>query len=207
VEALDNYSAALALTFAGTGLNGGPAELQTNATLNGRRDPASQRLDMQYHANGVNPSGLGLGSEADGQFRLLIAGDTAYVTQNVGTDTEACVALPSSMAEGLIGSLVSYDGLVGTDLPELTRVEPNEVINGVESRHYHLDNLTTGEFTGGTMDVWVAREGGYVTRIVINGTGTFTGLGEGTLNATYELVATQQAVDYSPPGDCEALSS
>lgn len=205
VESFDNYGTKVTLAFMGRNPADQTASLTTEALVNGRRNPVSQLLVMNYTGSGVNTAEMGLGDQAQGQFSILVTPQQAYVTQNVNTASEACVSLPAASATPLIASLTSFDDLIGTALPEMGRVEPNEVIAGMESRHYHLDNLVNDKFSGGTVDIWVARDTGVVTRLVINGSGTFPTLGTGTLNASYELTSTQQSVDFSPPADCAAL--
>lgn len=205
VESFENYGAQVTLSFMGRNPADQTASLTTDARVNGRKSPFSQLLVMSYTAAGVNTAEMGLGEQAQGQFSILVTPEQAYVTQNVNTADEACVSLPSASATPLIASLTSFDDLIGTNLPEMTRVEPNEVVAGMESRHYRLENLVNEKFTGGTVDVWVSRETGVITRLVINGSGSFPNLGIGSLNATYELTSTQQAVDFSPPGDCAEL--
>jgi hypothetical protein len=205
LDKLDNYSAKLTLAFQGTNTSGAPASLTTTSFLNGRRNPFSQMLEMQYDAGGVNTAEIGLGEAASGQFRILITPETAYITQNINTDNEACVSVQSQEASTLVTSLTSFDDLLGTSVPVMNRVDPNEVIANLESRHYHLDTLTNTQFTSGTLDVWVDRASGVVTKLVINGNGTFPNLGTGLMNTQYELLSTLQSVDYSPP-DCAPLN-
>ena len=206
-DQIDTYSARLTLEFKGTNpVTSQLATLTTDTMFSSRHDPPSKLLDTTFDAVSVDTSALGLGPSPQGEFKVLLAGNTAYVTQGVGTDGEACVSTPAAQAADLFTGLSNYDDLLGTAVPPLQRVEPNELVNGLESRHYHVEGFSAGQFTSASLDVWVARNGGFATRIILTGDGTFPNLGAGHLTTTYEITSTQQTVDYSPPGDCTPLN-
>lgn len=206
-DQIDTYSAHLTLEFKGTNpVTSQLATLNTDTTFSSRRDPPSKLLDSTFDAVSVDTSALGLGPLPKGEFKVLLAGNTAYVTQGIGTEGEACVSTPAAQAADLFKGLSNYDDLLGTVVPPLQRVEPNELVNGLESRHYHAEGFGAGQFSSASLDVWVARKGGFATRIILTGDGTFPNLGAGHLTTTYEITSTQQTVDYTPPTDCSPLN-
>ena len=77
-------------------------------------------------------------------------------------------------------------------------------MNGIPSRHYvyGLDNLQPSvRMTSARGDLWVAREGGYVVRLTLEGQGTYhdTYTASGTLRLVYDLYDVNVPLSISPP--------
>jgi hypothetical protein len=128
-----------------------------------------------------------------------------YFEAEAGGNPYSCVTLSGDALAAPSASFMTLDSLIPPGaLTGMQRVEPNEIIGGIESRHYRAENVAAGEFTSATVDVWVAREGGYVTRMEITGQGTFADMGTGEMRAAYSLVSANQPVDIIPPSVCTA---
>jgi hypothetical protein len=103
-----------------------------------------------------------------------------------------------------------YDGeVVGAAdlLPcirQAERVLPDETVNGIPSQHYVYDveHLPADVgMTGARGDLWVAREGGYLVRLTLQGQGTYyrNYAGQGTLRLVYDLYDVDVPLTIVPP--------
>jgi hypothetical protein len=108
-------------------------------------------------------------------------------------------ALESEYAGQVVG--------VGDLLPfvqQAGRVMPDETVNGIACKHYayDLNNLQTQSgMTSAQGDIWVAKDGGYVVRLTMNGQGTYYGTysSSGTLNLVYDLYDVNAPISINPP--------
>ena len=92
-------------------------------------------------------------------------------------------------------------GQLFNNLEDLKRVRPDEKINGVDSRHYTFDEKVLGKLIGDATgdvkadgDVWIAKDGGYVTKYVLtievkggNAGMLDPNMAEGTFSMAWEL--------------------
>ncbi len=114
-------------------------------------------------------------------------------------------------------SLIS-SGNIFSNLEELKRVRPDQKINGIDSRHYQFNekaltkllNLDTGQATANG-DVWIAKDGGYVTKYVVtievknsNGGILDPNMVEGSLEMTYELQEVNGNIKIELPAEATA---
>jgi hypothetical protein len=65
-------------------------------------------------------------------------------------------------------------GNIFSDLEQMRRVRPDEKISGIDSRHYEFDEQVLGRVFGqdvgdvtATGEVWIAKDGGFVTKYVL----------------------------------------
>jgi hypothetical protein len=84
------------------------------------------------------------------------------------------------------------------------RLMPDETVNGIPSRHYayDLDNLQPDvRMSSARGDLWVARDGGYVVRLTLEGQGTYydTYTASGTLRLIYDLYDVGVPLTIDPP--------
>jgi len=91
------------------------------------------------------------------------------------------------------------------------RILPDEEINGMMSEHYHTEDLTPlgseaegGEITNGVLDVWVAVDGGYMTRFVMEGDETTEGE-TNHFSAAFDLLSVNEPMDIVAPEGCVSM--
>lgn len=103
------------------------------------------------------------------------------------------------------------DGVTGA-----TRVLPNETINGVETIHYTFEQSSLPSDSGLQSvggDLYVAVEGGYMVRLILDGSGQLSALtdspegGTGTVHLQMDLSDVNQPLTVEPPEGCDATDS
>ncbi len=114
------------------------------------------------------------------------------------------VAVPVTALETEYGGQVVGIGELLPYIQQAQRVKPDETINGIECKHYVYDvSNVEGEMgmTSAQGDIWVAKDGGYVVRLTMNGHGTYydTYSASGTLNLVYDLYDVNAPITISPP--------
>jgi hypothetical protein len=137
------------------------AEIVTEYT----RDPEARRMVMNFVDN-TDPS-----AEQDAMESFQIGTDMyMFAGEDVGwmrVSTEE-----SPFADPELSMITS--GNIFSDLEEMRRVRPDERISGIDSRHYEFDEQVLGRVFGqdagnvtATGDVWIAKDGGFVTKYVL----------------------------------------
>jgi len=129
-------------------------------------------------------TGTGAASlEGSGVFEITTIGDQAYFfAAEMG-----CINMTLDAASSPFDTMVDTGGMLGN---EARRVLPDDTINGVAVYHYEIteDNLDladptsldVSELTNGA--IYVAKDGGYVVRLVLEGRGVSSLLaGDGSL--------------------------
>lgn len=131
-------------------------------------------------------------------------------------EVTGCVTLPDTEDEDrLFNSLVDVGGFI---TGEALRVLPDETINGVPSYHFAItqENLDTSDPESMEVDeitdghIYIARDGGYVVRLIIDGTGeseVLTG-SPGLYGDVYyqlDFIPIEGELEIVPPDGCEDL--
>jgi len=112
--------------------------------------------------------------------------------------------VPQNMAAAPFGEQAVSAGTFLPYAPQAQRIEPDETVNGVLSRHYryNVENLSTeaGTITGHG-DIFTAVDGGYVVRYTLDGRGNFQqGLsGSGAIKMVYDTYDVGAAISIQPP--------
>ncbi len=207
VEPFESYSTSLAVEFSGASADGSAASLTLNSQHRRRDGTESGQLAdylrMQYSASGA--------AALIGQGVVILTqlggaeGVQGYFEAQPEGQPRTCAMLTDPALDAAEASFLSLETLIQAgSVTGMQRVEPNELVGGIESRHYRAENVTFGEFTSATVDLWVAREGGYVTRLEISGEGAFEGFGAGTMQAVYLLESANEPVAILAPEGCSA---
>ncbi|HSJ54344.1 MAG TPA: hypothetical protein VLC52_11445, partial [Anaerolineae bacterium] len=114
------------------------------------------------------------------------------------------VPVPASAVQNMYsGEVVGAADLLPFVL-HARRVLPDETVNGIPSKHYvyDVDNLQTDVgMTSARGDLWVAREGGFLVRLTLDGQGTYydTYSTSGTLRLVYDLYDVGVPLTITPP--------
>jgi hypothetical protein len=134
------------------------------------------------------------------QVEVIWIGDQAWV--KVGR--RPWVQVPATALESEYGGQVVGVGELLPYIPQAHRVMPDESINGIACKHYVYDindlQIESG-MTDAKGDIWVAKDGGYVVRLTMNGHGTYydTYSASGTLNLIYDLYDVNASISINPP--------
>ncbi len=209
----DSYTARFTVTFEGTNQDTNkPASLDLRMDIAARRQPAQASTMTMLTVEGldffVGVKGSTVTAEEavvflDGMFyqRSDLSGDQEEADCDTWPQEDAPFEADDLMSYAILGDVIS-DALY--EAGELQRVEPNEWINGVEARHYRLEDvmLSDLQISGTTIDVWVARAGGYVVRVVVDGQSTEESGVVGPITLTYDLLSANVPVDITIPEGC-----
>jgi hypothetical protein len=209
----DSYTARFTVTFEGTNQEADrPASLDLRMDLAAQRQPAQASAMTTLTVEGLDIFGDVKGNTVTAEEAVVFLDGIFYQRSDLSGDQEEaiCDMWPQEdapfeaddlMSYAILGDVIS-SALYGADV--LQRVEPNEWINGVEARHYRIEDvmLSDLQISGTTIDVWVARVGGYVVRVVVNGQSTKESGVVGPITLTYDLLSTNLPVDITIPEGC-----
>jgi len=114
------------------------------------------------------------------------------------------VPVPATAVQSLYGGEVVNAADLLPSIRTARRVMPDERVNGIPSRHYVYDQDNLQPDVGMVSargDLWVARDGGYVVRLTLDGEGTYydTYEARGTLRLVYDLYDVDVPLKVSPP--------
>jgi hypothetical protein len=163
-EIPNNYQITMDFSFEATQADGTP--LSSSWRLDGvnKIEPKASRFTF----TGTGAANL----QGSGIFEVTTIGDQTYFF----TSEMGCINMSVDTADTPFDTMVDTGGMLTN---EATRVLPDEVINGIPVYHYAItqDNLDLDDPTA--MDVsqidngaiYVAKDGGYVVRMVLEGRG------------------------------------
>ena len=196
----ESYQFAMNMTFNGTDTDGNTIDQTMNFTIIHTENPQATTMTM---------SGMGLQGMEEGFDNMNITqiGDTTYmIMAEIG-----CMTLPSTgddmFAENPMANML--DDAVLDDLDNAT-YEGQETINGVNTHHYSFDesNMPDAdevEWVDG--HIYLAVDGGYLVRMIMNGEGVMdmseTGGDNGELYLEINLTDVNQPIEITVPADCE----
>lgn len=197
-----DYSLRMDFRFEGVEDDGSPISGQVLIEGLNQADPIATSMDI----TAIGDADLG-----GVDHLLFVESEGRLYFYNEAT---GCVSLPDDEEEGsLFNNLVDTGGLLGG---VAQRAQPDEVINGVPSYHFALgpENLDPSDPT--SMDVqelssgsiYVAKEGGYVVRLVLEGVGVselLTGNGglQGEIYYQLDFEPEPDGVTITLPEGCE----
>jgi hypothetical protein len=197
-----DYTLRLEFSFVGTGDDGSDASGRMFMEAANRADPVA--YSMQITAEGAADLG---GVDA---VEMVQLDESLYFYNEVN----GCLTLPADAEEeSLFNNLVDTGGfLAGTAQRSL----PDETINGVPAYHFALgpenldasdpDSMEVSELSSGS--VYVAQDGGYVLRLVLEGTGVSELLSgdpalEGDIFYQLDFEPAPGGVTVSAPAGCD----
>jgi hypothetical protein len=132
----------------------------------------------------------------------------AYWESESSTTPYACESFGTGLYEADSGPMPIIEKFIGyMDVTGMKRILPNDMINGLESRHYRAEDVAFEEFTNATVDVWLARDPAYVpwryvTKVEIDGDGTFSWFGAGSLHIVFQVDSIHQPIEFVRPASC-----
>jgi hypothetical protein len=202
LEVPGNYEITMVFEFIGTRADGSAVAGQVNVEgVNQAEPPASS---YTFTATGDVQMAQG------GTFQAVTIGDQSYFSSS----QTGCISMALNPTDTPFDNLVDSGGMIQG---EAQRVMPDETINGVPAYHYALtqDNIDLADAAAMDIDevtsgaIYVAKDGGYVERIVLEGRGAsevLSGDAELVGDIDYQLdltpVASVGAIEV--PAGCEA---
>ena len=201
-ELLNSYRIALSFAFEGADADGSPVLGAVSADGERTLDP----LAMSMTFDGLNNASM---SEALPFSFSLIDNSYTFSAPLVG-----CATIPAGEFQDPFTLLIDAGGFLLGNAP---RMQPDDVINGIPVYGFSLDasNVEPGELDIAQFDsgaVYIAKDGGYLVRLEMNGRGTSEMLSgspdlEGEISYTLNYSDFNQSVDIKPPEGCAEDSS
>ncbi len=200
---MDTYTAKWIMHVEGLDANGQAALTHMEITVTEQQDPPASALYMDMESQG------GTSDIPTGEVNIFTVGGLTYIEAFTGTE-RACFSTPQDQSDSYIDQLPNInDAIPAGSMPDLFLVSADENINGIASYHYHVDSVTSGDLQNAAVDIWVAQEGGYITKMHVEGEGMGDqfGIQSGTFYMTYELLSANQPVEVIPPTDCVTMDN
>jgi hypothetical protein len=129
-----------------------------------------------------------------------------------------CIVRAADSANIPFGALIESGSFLG-GIAGASLQERDVEVNGVSTNHYLFDESAlpqdggpAGTFSNVTGHIFVARDGGYLVRLELDGTGRFSGLGsetvqEALLHYVVNFYDFNADIDITPPAGCQAAAS
>ena len=196
----------MSLRFDST-LTGADGSVTTGSILiEGQRDVAQDASTFTATSTGTADFGGGQ------TFNFTQIGDTTYFILPNGSCTSFSGSGPSS-ENNLFAVFLDDGGVLGNLNGAELGIPPTETVNGILTNHYtfnetHLDptDPTTPDITSVTGDIYLAAEGDYVVRLVMQGIGSSNLLngiaGDGDIYYELNYFDFDAPVAITIPGGC-----
>jgi len=200
--AVEYYRESLFYTFTGALEDGSPVTGTVNGLGAFGHLPTASTLEFYAEGNAM----MGVGTV----FTFTQIENTTYIfTQDTG-----CITFYNEEADNPYEVMLDTGGLLGGTAH---RVRPDEVVNGVDTYQFQIDATTMDSSDPTTYDmkeiydgrIYIAKEGGYVVRLWIEGLGQSEVLSGSTVidgDIYYELnfFDFNIPVEIMPPATCSA---
>jgi len=204
--AVNSYAYELIMTFNTTDESGAEVTQSVNMSVAYSNDPPAANIIML--AEGVD------GADEFGQITMAQTGDTVYmVIPELGCITQTTADMDLLSDGNPLGDTFSPETLFEEfDISEAKRVRPDEEINGIEVEHYTFDETAIddpeSEVKEVNGDVYIAKDGGYLVRMVVSGIGQFEGFdgdtpSDGAVSFEYNLTSYNEPIEVLIPTECE----
>ncbi|RME43394.1 MAG: hypothetical protein D6796_13170 [Caldilineae bacterium] len=207
LEQLSSYRSQLAMRWEGQKANGEATSGEVTVLFEQVKEPLASHMQMQTSGDAAAEMG------GTGTFEWYRIGDTFYM-QNPEDGSWISFTgegMESTFSQGFF----SADDMI--DLPETARrsLLP-ETVNGISTWHYTFDKADLGPKGEGLEDasgeVWIAREGGYPVKFILDGTGAPNGeeavgnmFVSGTYHIEYELLEVNTPLTIEPPAEAQTM--
>ncbi len=208
VEAFNSAIAQLTMTFSADGQPDSVVIMDMQFS----QDPPGELIAMRTEGVSADDA-AGAGALAAGGFTFATIGDTAYMS----VPGEGCFSFSSAETDGMDPTETLFSPSDFTsEMNKARRIRPNETINGVETIHYQFDEssfITTEELDLATIngDIYIAADGGYLVRMVAEGTGPDMTMMDGVTEANlfrmeYNVMQVNEPIEITLPEGCDADS-
>jgi hypothetical protein len=192
VEALDSYVFLITISAAETPDAIGEEVLTMEVAYTS--EPEAQRIVM---------SGADLTAElGGGSIEVVQVGGQSYLVAG-----GQCISAGAGEDASFMDETLNPSDLL-EETPNLRRAGPKEDINGIPSRHFSFsgDAAEAGYFTEYEGEIWIAVDGGYVTKLAVEGQGSNPLTDEEAyMTMEYEVLKANEPVDIGVPEGCADL--
>lgn len=210
----ETYSYLFSITATGVNTTGEKITQSINAEIKHTTNPPASSFTM-------NLEGLQEDMGAPEQISVVEVDGMVY-TFFTGF---GCFSAPSSGDDpfGEFSDIMSPTSLLDDlDISKVKRVRPNEIINGIEVRHYTFDETLMNETAEpgrevekGEGHLYLAEDGGYLVRMVIDMEGSGLSLfnelegleGTQSVRIEYTLMNVNDPITITIPAECEESST
>jgi predicted small lipoprotein YifL len=209
LEKLESYRLVVAFSSKGTSAAGEPIDDMAEIITEYTRDPEARRMVMNFVDN-TDPS-------ADqGAMESFQIGNDMYMFAGEDVGWMRVSTEESPFADPELSMITS--GNIFSNLEEMRRVRPDQRIGGIDSRHYQFNEQVLGKVFGedvgdvtATGDVWIAKDGGFVTKYVLtievaggNGGIFDPNLASGVIEMSFELQDVNSDITIELPEEAAA---
>lgn len=209
LEKLESYRLLVTFSSKGTDADGQPIDDAGEIITEYTKDPEARRLVMNFVDN-TDPSAEQLPLES-----FQIGSDMyMYAGEDMGWMRISSEESPFDDPE--LSMITS--GNIFSNLDQLRRVRPDQKIGGIDSRHYQFDEQVLSKIFGedagdvtASGDVWIAKDGGFVTKytLVVDVKGGNGGLFDpnmtsGTIEMSFELQDVNSDITIELPEEAAA---
>lgn len=212
LEALDSYRLVVNYTSKGTDSDGNPIDDSAEIVTEYVKDPEARRMTMTF-SDSTDPSA------APNSMETYQIGQDMYMYGGEDVGWLRISTEESPFADPELSMLTS--GSIFSDLDQMRRVRPDQAINGIDSRHYQYDEKVLGKIFGDEMnnitangDVWVAKDGGFVTKYLLTvkvneGSGGLfdPNMTTGTIEMSFELQDVNEDITIELPEEAMASAN
>jgi hypothetical protein len=196
----DSYRFQIMMSFSDTDADGNELRQSIDGDMSFTTDPEATAVNMRLE---------GFEGEMEGfeQFSMVQMEGTTYMS----LPGFGCISSQATEdeLENPFAELMAPDTILG-DLEGARRVG-EETINGIATVHYTFDETAleeeSGEVERAQGDLYVAQDGGYLVRLVIDAEGQMDffdqdTVGTGTMRMEFNLTDVNEPIEIAPPADC-----
>ncbi len=205
LESLSSYEYLQIVDFEVTGTDGQPVHTHMEVHVIHQAEPFANSIRTDVKTEGLDDESGRVNNFSS--WFVFLDGISYTETDSPEMGGRNCFAVPGDQAELEANSYSYYD--LDPDAfskfdsqPEFMLISDDEDINGVSSTHYRAENININSVESGVIDVWIANDGGYMTRMIMEGVGQDNELGAGQFDMSWELMNVNQPVNITPPADC-----
>jgi hypothetical protein len=212
LDALDSYRLVTNYISKGTDADGNPIDDSAEIISEFTRDPEARRMTMTFLDN-TDPSA------AQESIETYQVGTDMYMYGGEDVGWLRISTEESPFDDPELAMLTS--GGIFSDLDQLKRVRPDQEINGIDSRHYQFDETVLGKIFGEDMgnitatgDLWIAKDGGFVTKYILTvavdgGSGGMfdPNMTSGEIEMTFELQDVNEDITIELPAEATASAN
>ncbi len=200
LDQLDSYRMTFNFSFNGTNAEGADDSGTMDMLMEANNVDGSRHMMFTMSGPAFEDESMGMTGEMN--VEMFQFGDESYMLSSM-TGTDQCSMMPGAADNTPIDPNEMIGELEGAKL-----VAEGEDVNGVMADHYMIDE--TGKMLGiiersseGTVDYWVAQDGGYLVKLDAEAAGEAEDGTNGTFVMHYELSEVNALGEIVLPEACE----
>ena len=186
------------------GINSDQGNGESIITMLYNSDPYAMDMTMNFTGEAFAEDA------AMGEMKIVQIGNSVYMD----IPEMGCMEMPAT--DDMMGDMMSdvFSNEMMNELETLVKVG-DETINGVETTHYTFDETTFEDVDDGMETavghIYIAKDGGYMVRMILDGTGDVGDFGggdssaNGTMHIEMNLTSINEPIHIEAPTDCGSL--